>query len=237
VGLLSRAEVLASVDIVALRLAPDAQHLQVLLHRRAREPHLGQWALPGVIVNGSTPDNNLEAAAERALREKAQFVPRYFEQVGTEGNAFRDPRGWSLSTYYLALLDPSSTVEDEQLTFVDLDSLVTRKLLLPFDHNLLVERARERLAAKTVYSSLPLYLLADTFTVLEALGAVQACLGQAVNATSLRKRLERLRELGWIRDTGEKHQPRLGRPQQLYQYTPPGERAFMFDRSLAPEGV
>jgi len=69
------------------------------------------------------------------------------------------------------------------------------------------------------------------------LGAVQACLGQAVNSTSLRKRLERLRELGWVRDTGEKNQPRLGRPQQLYQYTPPGERPFMFDRSLLPEGV
>jgi len=51
----------------------------------------------------------------------------------------------------------------------------------------------------------------------------------------VRKRLERLRELGWVRDTGEKHQPKLGRPQQLYQYTPHGERAFMFDRSLLPE--
>ena len=47
-------EVLASVDIVALRMAPEAQHLQVLLHRREREPHAGQWALPGVIVNGRT---------------------------------------------------------------------------------------------------------------------------------------------------------------------------------------
>ncbi|MFP3336053.1 NUDIX hydrolase, partial [Pseudomonas sp. SIMBA_064] len=49
---MSSTEVLASVDIVALRMAPEAQHLQVLLHRREREPHVGQWALPGVIVNG-----------------------------------------------------------------------------------------------------------------------------------------------------------------------------------------
>ncbi|MFJ4387392.1 NrtR DNA-binding winged helix domain-containing protein [Pseudomonas sp. NPDC089408] len=234
---MSTVEVLASVDIVALRLAPGAQHLQVLLHRREREPHASQWALPGVIVNGRTADTSLEAAAERALREKTQVVPRYMEQVGTEGNAFRDPRGWSLSTYYLALLGPGQVVEGEQLAFFDLESVLARKVLLPFDHNLLVERARERLAAKTVYSSLPLYLLAEKFTVLDALGAVQACLGQAVNGTSLRKRLERLRELGWVRDTGEKNQPKLGRPQQLYQYTPQGERAFMFDRSLLPEGA
>ena len=233
---MSTVEVLASVDIVALRLAPDAQHLQVLLHRREREPHAGQWALPGVIVNGRTPDTSLEDAASRALHEKARVQPCYMEQVGTEGNAFRDPRGWSLSTYYLALLGPARAVEGEQLAFFDLDSVLGRKVLLPFDHNLLVERARERLAAKTVYSSLPLYLLAQKFTVQEALGAVQACLGQGVNGTSVRKRLERLRELGWVRDTGVRHQPKLGRPQQLYQYTPQGERAFMFDRSLLPEG-
>ncbi len=189
---MSTVEVLASVDIVALRLAPDAQHLQVLLHRREREPHAGQWALPGVIVNGRTPDTSLEDAASRArLHEKARVQPCYMEQVGTEGNAFRDPRGWSLSTYYLALLDPAQAVEGEQLAFFDLDSVLGRKVLLPFDHNLLVERARERLAAKTVYSSLPLYLLAQKFTVQDALGAVQACLGQAVNGTSVRKRLER----------------------------------------------
>lgn len=234
---MSTVEVLASVDIVALRLAPDAQHLQVLLHRREREPHAGQWALPGVIVNGRTPDTSLEDAASRALCEKARVQPCYMEQVGTEGNAFRDPRGWSLSTYYLALLDPAQAVEGEQLAFFDLDSVLGRKALLPFDHNLLVERARERLAAKTVYSSLPLYLLAQKFTVQDALGAVQACLGQGVNGTSVRKRLERLRELGWVRDTGEKHQPKLGRPQQLYEYTPRGQQAFMFDRSLLPEGA
>ncbi len=234
---MSTVEVLASVDIVALRLAPDGQCLQVLLRRREREPHAGQWALPGVIVNGRTPDISLEAAADRALREKTQVVPCYMEQVGTEGNVFRDPRGWSLSTYYLALLDPGQAVEGEHLAFFDLDSVLARKVLMPFDHNLLVERARERLAAKTVYSSLPLYLLADKFTVLDALGAVQACLGQAVNGTSLRKRLDRLRDLGWVRDTGEKNQPKLGRPQQLYQYTPQSGRAFMFDRSLLPEGA
>ncbi|MDD2129645.1 NUDIX hydrolase [Pseudomonas sp. P1B16] len=233
---MSSTEVLASVDIVALRMAPEAQHLQVLLHRREREPHVGQWALPGVIVNGRIADTSLEGAAERALREKARIVPCYMEQVGTEGNAFRDPRGWSLSTYYLALLAPGQAVEGEQLAFFDVDSVLERRVLLPFDHRLLVERARERLAAKTVYSSLPLYLLAEKFTVLDALASVQACLGQAVNSTSLRKRLERLREQGWVRDTGEKNQPRLGRPQQLFQYTPQGPRPFMFDRSLLPEG-
>lgn len=233
---MSSIDVMASVDIVALRLDLQAQRLQVLLHRREREPHLGQWALPGVIVNGRTPDNSLDAAAARALQEKAQVLPRHLEQVGTEGNAFRDPRGWSLSTYYLALLDPAQVLDGEQQAFFDLDDLSARKVVLPFDHALLIQRACERLAAKSLYSSLPLYLLPARFTVLEALSATQACLGRTVNNTSLRKRLERLKDAGWVRDTGERIQPRLGRPQQVYEHLPQTNGPFLFERSLLPEG-
>ncbi|QXH44032.1 NUDIX hydrolase [Pseudomonas xanthosomatis] len=233
---MSTAEVLASVDIIALRLSPGSQHLQVLLHQREREPHIGQWALPGVIVNGRSADASLDAAAARALAEKAQVQPQHLEQVGTEGNAVRDPRGWSLSTYYLALLDPAAQVQGPQLAFHDLDSLLTGKQALPFDHRLLVERAVERLAAKSLYTSLPLYLVAERFTVLDALAAMQVCLGQAVNGTSVRKRLERMKGEGWVEDTGEKHQPRLGRPQQLYRHIPREARGFVFDRSLLAGG-
>lgn len=233
---MSSIAVMASVDIVALRLDLQAQRLQVLLHRREREPHLGQWALPGVIVNGRTPDNSLDAAAARALQEKAQVRPRHLEQVGTEGNAFRDPRGWSLSTYYLALLDPAQVLDGEQQAFFDLDDLSARKVVLPFDHALLIQRAYERLAAKSLYSSLPLYLLPARFTVLEALTATQACLGRTVNNTSLRKRLERLKDAGWVGDTGERIQPRLGRPQQVYEHLPHANGPFLFERSLLPEG-
>ncbi|QXH54722.1 NUDIX hydrolase [Pseudomonas maumuensis] len=235
---MSTAEVLASVDIVALRLSPHSQRLEVLLHLREREPYKGQWALPGVVVNGRTVDNNLDAAAGRALAEKARVRPRHLEQVGTEGNAVRDPRGWTLSTYYLALLDPAVELELEgsQVAFFDLRSVLSNELSLPFDHRLLVERAHQRLEAKSVYSNLPFYLTPERFTVLDALAAVEACVGQAVNNTSLRKRLERMKSEGWVQDTGEKIQPRLGRPQQLYLHTPQGGGAFMFDRSLLAGG-
>ncbi|SPO66153.1 NUDIX hydrolase [Pseudomonas sp. JV241A] len=232
---MSAAEVLASVDIVALRLNPESKQLEVLLYRRDRAPHEGEWALPGVIVNGRTPDNTLAAAADRAMSEKARILPRHLEQVGTEGNAFRDPRGWSMSTYYLALLGPEVEAGTEQLCFVDVASVIGRKRVLPFDHNLLVQLACERLASKAVYTNLPLYLAPERFTVLDALNAVQACLGHPVNNTSLRKRLERMKDEGWIRDTGDKNFPKMGRPQQLFEHTPKAETPFVFDRSLLPE--
>ncbi|MDD1509946.1 NUDIX domain-containing protein [Pseudomonas sp. CNPSo 3701] len=229
---MSSAEVLASVDLIALRMDIESRQLQVLLHRREREPFLGQWALPGVIVNGSTRDANLEAAAHRVLRDKAQVLPRHLEQVGTEGSAERDPRGWSMSTYYLVLLAPDTETADDGLRFVPLDEVLDGRLALPFDHRQLVRLSVERLAGKSVYTSLPLYLAPPRFTVLDALNAAQACLGTTINNTSLRKRLEKMKDAGWIRDTGEKNFPKMGRPQQLWELTDQAEGVFVFDRSL-----
>mgnify|MGYP000373484911 CR=1 FL=1 len=64
---MSSAEVLASVDIVALRLNPG-HGLELLLIRRAQAPFAGQWALPGVLVNGRSADHSLDDAAVRANR-------------------------------------------------------------------------------------------------------------------------------------------------------------------------
>lgn len=87
---MSAVEVLAGVDIVALRLSEEGT-LQVLLLRRQREPYAGQWALPGVLVNGRCADASLDAAAARALADKARLQPQYLEQVATVGNGVRDP--------------------------------------------------------------------------------------------------------------------------------------------------
>lgn len=116
---MSSAEVLASVDIVALRLNPG-HGLELLLIRRAQAPFAGQWALPGVLVNGRSADHSLDDAAVRALRDKARLEPAYIEQVATVGNAVRDPRGWSLSVFYLVLVGPDTRVEDDDLDFVPL---------------------------------------------------------------------------------------------------------------------
>jgi ADP-ribose pyrophosphatase YjhB (NUDIX family) len=227
---MASAEVLAGVDIVALRLGEAG--LELLLIRRAQAPFKDRWALPGVLVNGRSADASLDAAAERALQDKARIVPAHLEQVATLGNALRDPRGWSLSTFYLALLAPDVELQGDDLRFVALDEVQAGRLELPFDHAQLVAQAAERLAGKAVYTSLPLYLLAPRFTVTEALAAFQACLGQAVQHTTLRGRLEKMKQHAWIADTGAKNQPRMGRPQNLLEHCPQGAGGFIFDRSV-----
>ena len=72
----------------------------------------------------------------------------------------------------------------------------------------------------------------EQITVTEALAAFQASLGQAVQHTTLRGRLEKMKQHGWILDTGEKNQPKMGRPQNLLEHRPQAAGGFIFDRSV-----
>ena len=53
----------------------------------------GLWALPGAILQ-PLGDADLEATAQRALREKISVEVPYFAQLRTFAGALRDPRGW-----------------------------------------------------------------------------------------------------------------------------------------------
>ncbi len=84
------------------------------------------------------------------------------------------------------LVGPDTRVEDDDLDFVPLRDVRSERFALPFDHAQLVQQACERLASKSVYSALPLFLLAPRFTVAEALKAFECAIGQEVQHSSLR---------------------------------------------------
>jgi 8-oxo-dGTP diphosphatase len=88
-----------TVDVVVVaRLG--GRH-KVLLVKRKEPPFEGQWAIPGGFVE---PDEPLESAARRELREETGAEPVHLEQLRTFGDPGRDPRGWTVSVTYLACL-------------------------------------------------------------------------------------------------------------------------------------
>jgi 8-oxo-dGTP diphosphatase len=143
----SRHHVRPSVTVDIVTVARVERQQKVLLIRRKNPPFEGLWALPGGFVE---PHEPLEAAARRELREETGVEPAHLEQLHTFGDPGRDPRGWTISVTYLALIDMEG-VEASQVragsdaldvAWFDLDDPPP----LAFDHADILAYAAYRLA-------------------------------------------------------------------------------------------
>src|ERR1700733_11855073 len=93
---------LATVDVVIFTVRESG--LQVLLVQRRPEPgdpFPGKWSLPGGFIDTAL-DRDLAGCALRKLRDKTGVEAPYLEQLGSWGNATRDPRGGSSTHVYFA---------------------------------------------------------------------------------------------------------------------------------------
>lgn len=83
-----------------IKKLPEKQ-LMVLLNKRIREPHIGCWQFPYGFVQ---PDESLDNAVYRELKENTDFDNLYFEQLYTWGAVDRDPTARVVAASYLAIL-------------------------------------------------------------------------------------------------------------------------------------
>jgi len=223
---------LAMVDVVIFTVAEGG--LQVLLVQRPRDPrdpYPGQWALPGGIVD-VVADPDLESCARRKLTEKTGVASPYLEQLGSWGNARRDPRGWSATHVYFALipavpaLKPGANAVDARWFTVAGDGVQPG---LAFDHTEILAVAIARLRAKVEYTSLPAFLLQPEFTLSELQRAYEIVLGRDLEKSAFRTRLlaaDVVKPLDKIRKGPN-------RPAQLYRLRNAYEPVF-FARTFAP---
>ena len=182
-----------TVDIVIFTAFED--RLQVLLVQRPSgdaEPFPGTWALPGGFVNIST-DRDLEACARRKLREKTGVVSPYLEQLGSWGGAARDPRGWSATHVYFALMPGRGLTLAKGANAADVGWFgvddVLHRHRLAFDHGTILAAAVERLRSKVEYTSLPAFLLPEPFTLPQLQRTYEVVLGRAIDKSGFRTRM------------------------------------------------
>jgi len=202
---------LCSVDIAIL--AVEEGELKVLLVERQAHPHKGRWALPGGFVDLKN-DKAIEQTAARKLFEKTGVKSPYLEQVETIGNTVRDPRGWSITVLYFALVDFNmigDVIGAEPLKWCGVDSVLLEDMA--FDHKDLLSRALDRLKNKTRYTALPISLMPDVFTLSELQYLYEVILNTRIEPKSFRRRLEASKIL---EDTGQMR-PTSRRPAALYK--------------------
>ena len=204
--------------------------LRVVLNKRKHEPFKDNYALPGVIVNGLSKDQDIEGAMDRLLRDKMPVPVSFMEKVDTVGSGSRDPRGWSVSVVYIAFLPDFIESEYDDLETFSLRNIITGENELPFDHNDLVKMAAERFASKSLYTSMPLMALpARGFTVSDVVGVYNALpMGALVKDITVRKRIEYLESKGSLSEVGLVKTGK-GRPSKLYSRD---NELHIFDRSI-----
>lgn len=178
------------VDIVIFTIQADALH--VLLVQRghgASEPFPGALALPGGFVD-IDKDRDLDACARRKLKEKTGVTSPYLEQLGSWGSATRDPRGWSATHTYFALM-PSSLAVDTLAADAQWCPLEDERVAaqLAFDHDDILASAVRRLRNKVEYTSLPAYLMPTEFTLPELQRSYEIVLGRPLEKSAFRTRM------------------------------------------------
>jgi 8-oxo-dGTP diphosphatase len=138
----SYARPMLTVDAVVLS---DAAVAAVLLVQRAHEPFEGRWALPGGFVEEG--EQALEAAP-RELAEETGLRVGALELLGVYDTPGRDPRGWSVSVVFLAVVsgEPPVVGSDDARAaqWFRTDALPQ----LAFDHGVIVADALSRQDAR-----------------------------------------------------------------------------------------
>jgi 8-oxo-dGTP diphosphatase len=117
---------------------------RVLLIRRKHEPFAGCWAIPGGFVD---PDEPLEAAARRELKEETGVEAGDMEQLQTFGDPGRDPRGWTISVAFVTRVSarkvrPQADDDAAEVAWHPLDHLPP----MAFDHEKILARARTQVS-------------------------------------------------------------------------------------------
>ncbi len=184
---------LTTVDVVIFTIRDSA--LQVLLvqrHTGPEDPFPGQWALPGGFID-TARDSDLAACALRKLHEKTGVEAPYLEQLGSWGNATRDPRGWSATHVYFSLipsdhlgLTPGGNAADSRWFSVQGGRV---RQALAFDHAVLLEAAATRFRDKVEYTSIPAFLMPDEFTLTELQHTYEILLARELEKKAFRTRL------------------------------------------------
>lgn len=158
-----------TADVIAL--CWRAGRLEVAVIERGSPPFKGQFALPGGFVDEQ------EAPQESAARELKEEVgidvsSEELIEIGIFGDPGRDPRGWNVSTVFIALVPKDSQLQagDDaaQVHWIPWEDLQGKSLPLAFDHQSMIDRSSTILRRISLTEPTLLKLLGPQFRVRHA---------------------------------------------------------------------
>jgi ADP-ribose pyrophosphatase YjhB (NUDIX family) len=204
------------VSVVVFSIRPDAtghSRLQVLLVRRAVEPFVGSWSLPGGKLWGHEA---LDEAAWRQLVEKTALRASYLEQLYTFElcDVGRQMEAAVVAYYALVRTDGTEIAAGRktmEAAWFPVDDVPAD---LAFDNDEILRYALQRLRAKVEYAHVAFQFLPPSFTMAHLRAVYEVILGRRIDPTNFRRRVE---ATGTIVPTGELVAGGRHRPPALYR--------------------
>ena len=201
-----------TVDCVVFGL-DNAQQLKVLLIQRGIAPYQDSWALPGGFVR---LDESIEAAAVRELQEETGIDKVFLEQLYTFGEVDRDPRDRIITVAYYALINISEYIVQAQTDAKNVEWFSVKELPdLAFDHQKILDVAKQRLKGKLRYQPIGFELLPAKFTLTQLQRLYETVLEQKLDKRNFRNKILKMKLLV---DLEEMQAKVAHRPAKLYQF-------------------
>lgn len=152
--------ILVAVDCIIFGF--DGENFKLLLIQRGFAPQRKKWSLMGGFIQS---DESLEEAANRILKQLTGLEGVYMEQLKAFSEPNRDPVERTIAVAFFALIDIhqyekqiSSEYNAEWFLLNDMPQLI-------FDHEQMVEVAKNRLRYKAALHPILFELLPEKFTI------------------------------------------------------------------------
>lgn len=198
-----------SVDCVIFGF--DDSKLKVLLIRSDLKKFSEKWSLLGDLV---FPQEDLDAAAYRVLKQRTGLSDVYLEQVETFGKVNRHPAGRVVTVAYYSLINVQHyklNILENELHWHDAKTVTD----LAFDHQEIFNSCMEKLQKRVKEHPLGFNLLPKKFSLRELQSLYEAILDIKMDRRNFRKKFL---SMDFLIDLKEMEQDVQHRPGKLYRF-------------------
>ncbi|MGX5819992.1 NrtR DNA-binding winged helix domain-containing protein [Chitinophaga lutea] len=201
----------AAVSVDCVIFGFDENELKVLLIESDLNEFKGKWSLLGDIMH---PEEDLESAAYRVLRERTGLEDVYMEQVQAFGAVNRHPVGRVVTIAYYSLVNISHVelkTHNNELHWHAIKDLQD----MAFDHRDILQTCLERLQHKVIQQPVGFNLLPRKFSLRELQNLYEAILDVKLDRRNFRKKFF---AMDYLIDLNEEEQEVPHRPARLYKF-------------------
>ena len=164
----------------------DGEKLKILTIPKKTDPFKNALVLPSKFVK---TDQNIEDVIAKIMNEFTNVDFSFVEQLKAFSKVFRNPLGRVINICYYALVKIDEEILENTAkiggNWVEINKIPD----LAYDHNDIIEYAKERLKRRVKRRPIGFYLLPEKFTILQLQNLYENALDKKLDKRNFRKKI------------------------------------------------